>query len=68
MALQEQPAVNAYMDIENKQIVYHDYVAISVAVASKKGLVGVSSPLLPLLFFFCALLVFCVDCFAHVVF
>lgn len=39
LALQEQPAVNAYMDLEKKQIVYHDYVDISVAVASKKGLV-----------------------------
>ncbi|KAI8815064.1 hypothetical protein BJ742DRAFT_782220 [Cladochytrium replicatum] len=36
-ALQQVPAVNAR--IENDQIVYHDYVDISVAVATPKGLV-----------------------------
>lgn len=38
-ALQEIPAVNAYMDDENKEIVYREYVDISVAVASPAGLV-----------------------------
>ncbi|GAX19151.1 2-oxoglutarate dehydrogenase E2 component [Fistulifera solaris] len=38
-ALQELPAVNAYMDDENKEIVYREYVDISVAVASPAGLV-----------------------------
>ena len=36
-ALQQQPAVNAY--IEEKEIVYHDYCDVSVAVASPNGLV-----------------------------
>merc|ERR1712010_135857 len=36
-ALVEVPAVNAY--IEGKETVYHDYVDISVAVASPTGLV-----------------------------
>jgi len=36
-ALQDQPAVNAV--IENNEIVYRDYVDISVAVATPKGLV-----------------------------
>lgn len=36
-ALQELPAVNAY--IEGNEIVYHDYVDISVAVSTPKGLV-----------------------------
>jgi len=36
-ALKAQPAVNAY--IEGKEIVYHDYCDISVAVASPTGLV-----------------------------
>jgi 2-oxoglutarate dehydrogenase E2 component (dihydrolipoamide succinyltransferase) len=38
-ALQETPAVNAYMDDANKEIVYRDYCDISVAVASPNGLV-----------------------------
>ena len=38
-ALQELPAVNAYMDDANKEIVYREYVDISVAVASPAGLV-----------------------------
>eukprot|EP01083_Nonionella_stella_P299789 1020155_1 len=38
-ALQAYPAVNAYMDLENKQMIYHDFVDISVAVASPAGLV-----------------------------
>lgn len=36
-ALQDQPAVNAY--IEGKEIIYHDYCDVSVAVASPNGLV-----------------------------
>lgn len=36
-ALQDQPVVNAF--IEDKEIVYRDYVDISVAVATPKGLV-----------------------------
>jgi 2-oxoglutarate dehydrogenase E2 component (dihydrolipoamide succinyltransferase) len=38
-ALQEIPAVNAYIDDEVKEVVYRDYVDISVAVASPNGLV-----------------------------
>ena len=38
-ALQEFPAVNAYMDIDAKQMIYHDFVDVSVAVASPNGLV-----------------------------
>lgn len=36
-ALKEQPVVNAYMD--GQDIVYHDFIDISVAVASPRGLV-----------------------------
>ncbi|MFI5152337.1 MAG: 2-oxoglutarate dehydrogenase complex dihydrolipoyllysine-residue succinyltransferase [Chitinophagales bacterium] len=36
-ALQEWPAVNAYIDAE--EIVYHDYCDISIAVSAPKGLV-----------------------------
>ncbi len=36
-ALQEWPAVNAYIDADN--IVYHDYCDISIAVSAPKGLV-----------------------------
>lgn len=36
-ALQEWPAVNARLDAEN--LIYHDYVDISIAVSSPKGLV-----------------------------
>jgi 2-oxoglutarate dehydrogenase E2 component (dihydrolipoamide succinyltransferase) len=36
-ALQEWPAVNAYLDGEN--IIYHDYCDISIAVSAPKGLV-----------------------------
>ncbi len=39
IALQEFPAVNAYIDTEKGIIEYHDYVDISIAVSSKKGLV-----------------------------
>ncbi|KAL7499083.1 hypothetical protein ACHAWT_006982 [Skeletonema menzelii] len=38
-ALQEVPAINAYIDDEAKEIVYRDYCDISVAVASPAGLV-----------------------------
>jgi len=38
-ALQEIPAINAVIDDETKEIVYHDYCDISVAVASPTGLV-----------------------------
>jgi 2-oxoglutarate dehydrogenase E2 component (dihydrolipoamide succinyltransferase) len=38
-ALQELPAVNAYIDNESQEIVYREYVDISVAVASPGGLV-----------------------------
>jgi len=38
-ALQEIPAVNAYIDDETKEIVYREYCDISVAVASPGGLV-----------------------------
>eukprot|EP01061_Rhynchopus_euleeides_P021719 TRINITY_DN35445_c0_g1_i3.p1 TRINITY_DN35445_c0_g1~~TRINITY_DN35445_c0_g1_i3.p1 ORF type:complete len:414 (+),score=181.16 TRINITY_DN35445_c0_g1_i3:53-1243(+) len=38
-ALEAVPIVNAYMDVENNSIVYHDYVDISVAVAIPTGLV-----------------------------
>jgi len=37
IALQEWPAVNAYIDGEN--IIYHDYCDISIAVSAPKGLV-----------------------------
>ncbi|XP_005986639.1 dihydrolipoyllysine-residue succinyltransferase component of 2-oxoglutarate dehydrogenase complex, mitochondrial isoform X2 [Latimeria chalumnae] len=38
-ALQDQPTVNAVIDDTTKEIVYRDYVDISVAVATPKGLV-----------------------------
>ena len=38
-ALQEIPAVNAYIDDASEEIVYRDFVDISVAVASPTGLV-----------------------------
>lgn len=38
-ALQEVPAVNAYIDDEAKEIVYRDYCDVSIAVASPAGLV-----------------------------
>jgi len=38
-ALQEIPAVNAYFDGDNKEMVYRDYCDVSVAVASPAGLV-----------------------------
>merc|ERR1712091_652326 len=38
-ALQEIPAVNAYIDDAAKELVYRDYCDVSVAVASPNGLV-----------------------------
>jgi len=38
-ALEEIPAVNAYLDLEKKEIIYHNYCDVSVAVASPNGLV-----------------------------
>mmetsp|Transcript_4247 Transcript_4247/g.8164 ORF Transcript_4247/g.8164 Transcript_4247/m.8164 type:complete len:445 (+) Transcript_4247:138-1472(+) len=38
-ALQEVPAINAYIDSETNEIVYRDYCDVSVAVASPNGLV-----------------------------
>lgn len=38
-ALQEIPVVNARMDCDANEIVYHNYVDISIAVATSKGLV-----------------------------
>jgi len=38
-ALQEIPAINAYIDDNTKEIVYHNFCDISVAVASPNGLV-----------------------------
>merc|ERR1712194_225054 len=38
-ALQELPAVNAYIDDEAKEVVYREFVDISVAVSSPTGLV-----------------------------
>jgi 2-oxoglutarate dehydrogenase E2 component (dihydrolipoamide succinyltransferase) len=38
-ALQEIPAVNAYIDNDTNEIVYRDYCDVSVAVASPSGLV-----------------------------
>uniref|UniRef100_A0A7R9WST9 dihydrolipoyllysine-residue succinyltransferase n=1 Tax=Craspedostauros australis TaxID=1486917 RepID=A0A7R9WST9_9STRA len=38
-ALQEVPAVNAYIDDKTNEIVYREYIDISVAVASPTGLV-----------------------------
>lgn len=39
MALEKVPAVNAFIDMEEKELVFHDYVDINVAVASQKGIV-----------------------------
>ncbi|EPY81356.1 dihydrolipoyllysine-residue succinyltransferase component of 2-oxoglutarate dehydrogenase complex, mitochondrial [Camelus ferus] len=38
-ALQEQPVVNAVIDDTTKEVVYRDYIDISVAVATPRGLV-----------------------------
>jgi 2-oxoglutarate dehydrogenase E2 component (dihydrolipoamide succinyltransferase) len=39
MALKDIPAVNAVIDNETQEIVYRDYVDISIAVATPRGLV-----------------------------
>lgn len=39
LSLQKFPAVNAQLDVENGNIIYHDYVDISIAVSTPKGLV-----------------------------
>lgn len=39
MALQEIPVINARVDIDRQEIIYHKHVDISVAVATPKGLV-----------------------------
>ncbi|TYZ57331.1 hypothetical protein PybrP1_002923 [[Pythium] brassicae (nom. inval.)] len=38
-ALQKVPAVNSFIDMEEKDIVYNDFVDINVAVASERGVV-----------------------------
>jgi 2-oxoglutarate dehydrogenase E2 component (dihydrolipoamide succinyltransferase) len=38
IALGEIPAVNAYLDLENGELVYHDYADISIAVSTPRGL------------------------------
>lgn len=38
-ALQDQPVVNAVIDESGTEVIYRDYVDISVAVATPKGLV-----------------------------
>ena len=38
-ALRNHPLVNATLDLENEQIVYHDYVNLGVAVDTPRGLV-----------------------------
>lgn len=38
-ALQESPIINAYIDLNTKEIIYRNYIDISVAVASPNGLV-----------------------------
>jgi len=37
--LKDQPVVNGRLDMETQEIVYHDYIDVSVAVASPTGLV-----------------------------
>ena len=39
LAAQRVPVVNAAMDIDKEEIIYRDYVDISVAVSTAKGLV-----------------------------
>lgn len=39
LSLEKFPAVNAQLDVENGNIIYHDYVDISIAVSTPKGLV-----------------------------
>uniref|UniRef100_K3WYH9 Dihydrolipoamide acetyltransferase component of pyruvate dehydrogenase complex n=1 Tax=Globisporangium ultimum (strain ATCC 200006 / CBS 805.95 / DAOM BR144) TaxID=431595 RepID=K3WYH9_GLOUD len=39
LALQKVPAVNSFIDMDEKEIVYNDFVDINVAVASERGVV-----------------------------
>jgi 2-oxoglutarate dehydrogenase E2 component (dihydrolipoamide succinyltransferase) len=39
MALMEFPAVNAYINVEDKEITFHDFVDVGIAVSSERGLV-----------------------------
>ncbi len=39
LSLEKFPAVNAQLDVENGNVIYHDYVDISIAVSTPKGLV-----------------------------
>ncbi len=39
LALQKFPAINAYIDEEKGQLIFHDYVDVSIAVSTPKGLV-----------------------------
>jgi 2-oxoglutarate dehydrogenase E2 component (dihydrolipoamide succinyltransferase) len=39
LSLKDFPAVNAQLDVENGNVIYHDYVDISIAVSTPKGLV-----------------------------
>ena len=39
LSLQDFPTVNAQLDVENGTVIFHDYVDISIAVSTPKGLV-----------------------------
>ncbi|MDA9952126.1 2-oxoglutarate dehydrogenase complex dihydrolipoyllysine-residue succinyltransferase [Chitinophagales bacterium] len=39
LSLNKFPAVNAQLDVDNGNVIYHDYVDISIAVSTPKGLV-----------------------------
>ena len=39
LSLQKFPSVNAQLDVENGNVIFHDYVDISIAVSTPKGLV-----------------------------
>lgn len=39
LALQKFPAINAYIDEEKGQLIFHDFVDVSIAVSTPKGLV-----------------------------
>ncbi len=38
-ALRNHPTINAKLDLENEQVIYHDYVNVGVAVDTERGLV-----------------------------
>jgi pyruvate dehydrogenase E2 component (dihydrolipoamide acetyltransferase) len=38
-ALRNHPTINAKVDLENEQVIYHDYVNVGVAVDTERGLV-----------------------------